>query len=53
MEGVDVCDLFPWPHFNNYPYGTGIWRSISILAVVSAVVSGVTVWRFDICSNEI
>lgn len=51
MVGVDICDLFPWPQFNNYSYGTGIWGNI--LAVVIMVVSGnVTVWRFDVCSSE-
>jgi len=47
VEGVDLCDLFPWLQFNNYSYGTGVWGSI--LAVVIMVVSGnVTVWRFDV-----
>lgn len=51
MEVVDLCDLFPWPQFNNYAYGTGIWGSI--LNVVIVVVSGnVTVWRFGVCRNE-
>jgi hypothetical protein len=28
VEGVGLCDLFPWLQFNSYSYGTGVWGII-------------------------
>jgi hypothetical protein len=49
-ELVDVT-FFPKLQFNSYSCGTGICGIIGAVVIV-AVSGNVSVWRFDICSNE-